>query len=59
MKWSELQRLAERNGWVLVRFGKKHNEYQKNGRRVFLERHSSKEIKPGMYHRLMKLMDLK
>ena len=59
MKWSELRRLAERNGWVLVRFGKKHDEYQKDGRRVFLERHSSREIKPGMCHRLMKQMDLK
>lgn len=59
MKWSELQRLAEKDGWVLVRFGKKHNEYQKGDRRVFLERHSSKEIKPGICHRLMKQMNLK
>ena len=59
MKWSELQRLAEQNGWVLVHFGKKHNEYQKGDARVFLERHGSKEIKKGLYHALLKILELK
>lgn len=59
MKWSELQRLAEQNGWVLVRFGKKHTEYRKGDRRVYFERHSSKEIRAGLYHTLLKQMELK
>ena len=59
MKWSELRRLAERNGWVLVRFGKKHDEYEKNGKRVLLERHHASEIKPRLYYKLMKQLDLK
>ena len=59
MKWNELQRLAEHNGWVLVRFGKKHNEYRKGNQRVCFERHGSKEIKKGLYHTLLKQLELK
>ena len=59
MKWNELQRLAEQNGWVLVRFGKKHNEFRKGNRRVCFERHGSKEIKTGLYHTLLKQLELK
>lgn len=59
MKWNELRRLAEQDGWVLIKFGKKHDGYRKGERRVYLERHSSKEIKPGICHRLLKQVDLK
>ena len=59
MKWNELQRLAEQNGWVLVRFGKKHNAFQKGSRRVMFERHAAKEIKKGLYHRLLRQLDIK
>ena len=58
MKWSELIRIAERNGWVLIRFGKKHNEYQKGSKRVIIERHKSQEIRNSLYHKLLKQMDL-
>lgn len=58
MKWSELIRIAERNGWVLIRFGKKHNEYQKGDKRVLFERHPSKEIRNRLYHKLLKQLDL-
>ncbi|MBO7491414.1 MAG: type II toxin-antitoxin system HicA family toxin [Bacteroidales bacterium] len=27
MKWSELRRIAERNGWYLVRTGSRHDIY--------------------------------
>ena len=59
MKWSELRRLAEQNGWVLIRFGKKHNAYQKGSKRVFFERHTSQEIRNRLYHKLLKQLDLK
>ena len=59
MKGSELQRVAEQNGWVLVRFGKKHTEFRKRDRRVYFERHCSKEIRTGLYHTLLKQLELK
>jgi predicted RNA binding protein YcfA (HicA-like mRNA interferase family) len=59
MKWSEMRRLIERNGWVLIKYGKKHDEYEKNGKRVLLERHFAAEVKPKLYFKLLKQMDLK
>lgn len=29
MKWSEVRRKAEEDGWVLVRFGRNHDLYEK------------------------------
>ena len=54
MKWSELRRLAELNGWVLVRFGKKHDVYWKVGVPLYIERHASAEIRNGLYYKYMK-----
>jgi len=59
MKWSELRRIAERNGWVLVRYGKKHDIYEKAGETLIIERHSSSEIKKGLYHRELKKLGIK
>ena len=59
MKWSELRRLAEQNGWVLVRFGKKHDVYEKDGERIYLERHPSAEIKSGLYYKTLKKLGIK
>ena len=54
MKWNELRRLAELNGWVLVRFGKKHDVYWKDGVPLFFERHASAEIRNGLYQKYLK-----
>ena len=59
MKWSEIRRLAEDNGWVLVRFGKKHDVYEKEGKRLYLERHPSAEIKSGLYHKILRELGIK
>ena len=59
MKWSEIRRIAERNGWVLIRFGRKHDVYWKDGKYLYIERHSSSEIKNGLYHSVLKKIGIK
>ena len=56
MKWSELRRIAERNGWILIRKGHKHDIYKhpQKDNRIEIERHDSKEIKSGLYYKLKK-----
>lgn len=54
MKWSEFRRLAELNGWVLVRFGKKHDVYWKDGVPLYIERHTSAEMRKGLYYKYLK-----
>jgi predicted RNA binding protein YcfA (HicA-like mRNA interferase family) len=58
MKWSELRRLAEQNGWQLNRHGSKHDIYrhpEKSGT-IEIPRHQSQEVKTGLYHSLKKLI---
>ena len=59
MKWSELRRIAEREGWILVRYGKKHDIYEKDGDTLYIERHSSSEIKSGLYYSALKILGIK
>jgi predicted RNA binding protein YcfA (HicA-like mRNA interferase family) len=56
MKWSELRKIAERNGWTLIRHGKKHDVYghPEKDIRIEIERHDSQEIKSGLYYKLKK-----
>jgi len=56
MKWSELKRIAERKGWVLVRYGGRHNIYEHADKdfEIQIERHDSKEVKQGLYYKLKK-----
>jgi predicted RNA binding protein YcfA (HicA-like mRNA interferase family) len=56
MKWNELKRLAISKGWKLMRHGKKHDLYVHPDKdyQIQIERHSSKEIKNGIYHDLIK-----
>lgn len=56
MKWSELIRLAQQNGWHLYRHGKKHDIYKKDGRddMIQFERHMSEEVKPGLMNKILK-----
>ncbi|MDR2586205.1 MAG: type II toxin-antitoxin system HicA family toxin [Prevotellaceae bacterium] len=54
MKWSELRRIAERNGWYLVRYGREHDVFGHPDKdyRITIERHGSKEVKSGLYYKL-------
>ena len=56
MKWNELKRKAEENGWYLERNGKKHDIYahpEKNFK-IQLARHGSEEVKDGLFKKLRK-----
>ena len=59
MKWSEIRRIAERQGWILVRYGKKHDVYEKDGETLYIERHFSQEIKKGLYYNVLKQLKIK
>ncbi|MDR0688422.1 MAG: type II toxin-antitoxin system HicA family toxin [Prevotellaceae bacterium] len=56
MKWSELRRIAEKNGWYLVRHGGGHDVYAHADKnyQIEIERHGSKEVKTGIYYKLKK-----
>ena len=45
MKYSELVRIAQKNGWKLSnQDGTSHREYEKNGETVIIPFHGSKEV---------------
>ncbi len=56
MKWSEFKKIAREKGWYLVRHGAQHDIYEHKDYvyPIQIERHWSKEIKPGLLRRLMK-----
>ena len=56
MKWSEVLRIAEETGYVFFRHGKLHDAYRHPDREeiLYLERHWSKEVKPGLFKRIKK-----
>ena len=56
MKWSELRKIAERNGWYLYRHGSKHDVYLHKDKDypVEIERHGSQEVRTGLYYKLKK-----
>lgn len=60
MKWSELRKNAERYGWYLWKHGAKHDIYRHPERDypIIMERHSSEEIKKGLYNKLKKQIGL-
>ena len=59
MKWSEIRRIAEDNGWYLFSRGANHDIYRHNGRSdiVVISRHGSEEIKTGTYNKLKKQIE--
>ena len=59
MKWSEVRRIAEREGWILIRYGKKHDIYEKEGRILLIERHSAEELKGKVYYCVRKQLNIK
>jgi predicted RNA binding protein YcfA (HicA-like mRNA interferase family) len=56
MKWSELRKIAERKGWVLVRRGGRHDIYAHPNKDyiIEIERHESQEVRNGLYYKLKK-----
>jgi len=60
MKWSELRRKAEKNGWYIVRNGSRHDVYAHPNKDFQIEicRHDSEEVKTGLFHKLKKQIGL-
>lgn len=58
MKYSELIRLIERNGWLRVRQNGSHIIYEKNGKRYTVPNHGSKEIAKGLERKIKRDMEL-
>lgn len=56
MKWSELRRKAEKNGWYLIRHGSNHDIYghAQKDYQIQLGRHGAEEIPIGTYNKLKK-----
>lgn len=56
MKWNELRKIAERNGWQLHRNGKKHDQYRHPDKphQIQIGRHGTEEIAKGTYEDLKK-----
>lgn len=61
MTWSELERLIKKAGWVFSHHGGKHDEYihPTIPKAIQIERHKSKEVKPGLLNKLLKDAGLK
>ena len=58
MKSSEFRRMILANGWRELRQSGSHIIYEKDGRRVVVPFHGSKEIKTGLVRKLIKEMNL-
>ncbi len=56
MKWNELRRIAEANGWKLHRSGAKHDIYSHHEKnfKIQIGRHGSEEIRNGTFAKLKK-----
>ncbi|HOF99320.1 MAG TPA: type II toxin-antitoxin system HicA family toxin [Paludibacteraceae bacterium] len=56
MKWNELRRIAEKNGWYLYRNGSRHDIYRhlEKDYPIQIGRHGSEEIKTGTFNKLKK-----
>jgi predicted RNA binding protein YcfA (HicA-like mRNA interferase family) len=56
MKWSEFEKIAREKGWVFLKHGSKHDAYVHPDREdiLWIERHSSQEIRKGLYLKLKK-----
>jgi conserved domain protein len=59
MKSSELHRLIQKNGWRKLRQVGSHVYYEKDGRKVSVPFHGSKEMGTGIANRFIREMGLK
>jgi predicted RNA binding protein YcfA (HicA-like mRNA interferase family) len=57
MKSSELIRIAQEYGWRLSKQdGTSHRGYEKDGRKIIIPFHGSKEVPTGTCKRILKLI---
>jgi predicted RNA binding protein YcfA (HicA-like mRNA interferase family) len=57
MKSSELVRVAKQYGWALAeQDGTSHRAYEKNGKRVIIPFHGSKEVPTGTCSKILKII---
>lgn len=58
MKWNELKKIAEKNGWCLHRNGANHDIYLHPDRPkddiLLIGRHGKEEIANGTFHKVKK-----
>lgn len=59
MKSNELHRLIRRNGWRKLRQEGSHVYYEKEGRKISVPFHGSKEMGTGIVNRFIREMRLK
>ena len=59
MKWKEVERYAIKNGWQLLRHGKRHDVYSKGTGRdpLLIERHWSQEVRPGLLIKILRQIE--
>ncbi|MFN4146195.1 MAG: type II toxin-antitoxin system HicA family toxin [Runella sp.] len=58
MKSSELHRLIQKNGWVMIRSSGSHYIYEKNGKTYPVPFHGSKEVFEPLRKKIVKEMNL-
>ncbi|MDR2970268.1 MAG: type II toxin-antitoxin system HicA family toxin [Tannerellaceae bacterium] len=58
MKYKEFHRIIIRQGWMKVRQSGSHVVYEKNGRKIPVPYHGSKEFPEGLRLKLMQEMGL-
>jgi predicted RNA binding protein YcfA (HicA-like mRNA interferase family) len=56
MKWSELKRIAIKNGWYLHRHGGEHDVYKHDQKpyKIMIGRHDKQEVPTGTFKALKK-----
>lgn len=56
VKWNELKKIAERNGWHLYKNGKRHDHYRHPDKPypILIGRHGTEEVAKGTYENLRK-----
>lgn len=59
MKYKEFHRIIQRQGWAIIRQRGSHVVYEKNGVKVTVPNHTSKEINEGLRLKIVKEMGLK
>lgn len=58
MKWNELRKIAEQNGWRLFKHGANHDLYRHPDRPkddvLLIGRHGKEEVKNGTFNKIKK-----
>lgn len=54
MNWNEVRKKVIERGYTFSRHGSGHDLYVKGDRTVWLERHWSQEVRPGLLKKLKK-----